>query len=307
MLGLPTARVRDLARESLVKLSPVSAAAVDDDWRGQLGDYLLNQQSGPEGTATKGHLRRSEAARGWSRSVLDSLDQFYDSANLPTIPDGEPAAASRRERKPKREKEDRPEKKRSAAPASATADAIKRRRLIGGAAAVAVIALVVLVWPVGLLVGSDDDGNASKPKKASAQTRILGQLVLKPVGEANSKAAGVAVIAQRAGSRQLIVQAQLTPTKSRQAYEVWLYNSQSDAKSMGAQVTDKKGVLQGAAKLPADFTKFKFIDVSLEAVDRNAKHSDTSVLRGALSDLQAPQANEQQPGATTPQTTTPGQ
>ena len=107
MLGLPTSRVRELAREALVRLSPVSAAAVDDDWRGQLADYLLNQQSGPEATATKGHLRRSEAARGWARSVLDSLDQFYDPKNLPTIPEGEPAAAPRRERKPKAERKPR--------------------------------------------------------------------------------------------------------------------------------------------------------------------------------------------------------
>jgi anti-sigma-K factor RskA len=319
MLGLPTPRVRELARDSLVKLSPVSAAAVDDDWRGQLADYLLNQQSGPEGTATKGHLRRSEAARGWSRSVLDSLEQFYDPANIPTIPEGEPAAASRRERKPRREKPAKAAKpdrdhgeKAAAAPASAaTADAIKRRRMMGAAAAAVVVLLVVLVWPVGLLVGSDDKSDAAKPKTAAAKTQILGQLVLKPVGgAAGSKAAGVAVIAQRGNKRQLIVQAQLTPTKTRQAYEVWLYNSQSDAKSMGAQVTDTKGTLQGAANLPSDFTKYKYIDVSLETVDRNAKHSGNSVLRGALADLQAPSATQQQgttPQSTAPQTTTPGQ
>ncbi|MGI8846596.1 MAG: anti-sigma factor domain-containing protein [Thermoleophilaceae bacterium] len=312
MLGMPTSRVRELARESLVKLSPVSAAAVDADWRGQLADYLLNQQSGPEGTATKGHLRRSEAARGWARSVLDSLEQLYDSVNIPTIPEGEPAAAPRRERKPRREKKAKPAKdddaeatprKPSRAPA---ADAVKRRRLIGAGAAAALIALVVLIWPVGLLVGSGDKNSsgAAKPKKASTQTRILGQLVLKPVGSANPKAAGLAVIAQRGNQRQLIVQAQLPPTKARQAYEVWLYNSQSDAKSMGAQVTDKQGTLQGAATLPANFTKYKFIDVSLEAVDRNAKHSGKSVLRGALADLQAPQQQQQ---GTAPQSTTPGQ
>ncbi len=314
MLGLPTSRVRELARESLVKLSPRSAAAVDDDWRGQLADYLLNQQSGPEGTATKGHLRRSEGARGWARSVLDSLEQFYGSTNIPTIPEGEPAAAPRRERKPRREKPpkrerpDKPEKDepRQAAPAAA-GDAIRRRRLMGAGAAVVVLLLVVLVWPLHLLTGSDSKSDAAKPKTAATpKTQILGQLVLKPVGSANSKAAGVAVIAQRGTKRQLIVQAQLTPTKPRQAYEVWLYNSQSDARSMGAQVTNAKGTLQGAAALPSDFSKYKFIDLSLETVDRNAKHSGNSVLRGALADLQAPSATQQ--GTTTPpQTPTPGQ
>lgn len=313
MLGLPTARVRELARESLVKLSPVSAAAVDDDWRGQLADYLLNQQSGPEGTATKGHLRRSEAARGWARSVLDSLEQFYGATSIPTIPEGEPAAAPRRERKPRREKppkRERPDKPegddapRRAAPAAA-GDAIRRRRLMGAGAAVVVLLLVVLVWPFHLLTGSDTKSDAAKPKTAAVKTQILGQLVLKPVGSANSKAAGVAVIAQRGTKRQLIVQAQLTPTKTRQAYEVWLYNSQSDARSMGAQVTNAKGTLQGAAALPSDFSKYKYIDLSLEKVDRNAKHSGNSVLRGALADLQAPSATQQ--GSTAPQSTTPGQ
>jgi len=320
MLGMPTSRVRELARESLIKLSPVSAAAVDDDWRGQLADYLLNQQSGPEGTATKGHLRRSEAARGWARSVLDSLDQFYDPANLPTIPQGDPAAAPRRERKPRRDKPAKPDKadKDAAAPRKSSpavaGDVVRRRRILGAAAAIALIAVVVLLWPVGLLRGSSDDKSAAKPKQAATQTRILGQLVLKPVGAAGSKTAGLAVIAQRGNQRQLIVQAQLPPTQNKQAYEVWLYNSQSDAKSMGAQVTDKQGTLQGAATLPADFSKYKFIDVSLEAVDRNAKHSGKSVLRGALADLQAPQTQQQgaapqspTPQATPPGATTPGQ
>lgn len=329
MLNLPVARVRDLAREALVRLSPVSAAVVDDDWRGQLGDYLLNQQTGPEATATKGHLRRSEAARGWARSVLDSLDQFYDPANLPTIPEGEPGAAPRRERKPRRQREAKPGKEREAKEPKAARekgerptrrlspeamDAVKRRRLAAlGAALALLIALAVLVWPVGLLMGGDDAPKASKKNdKASKQPRILGQLVLRPVGGGQPKSAGVAVIAQRGGQRQLIVQAQLTPTKNRQAYEVWLYNTKKDAKSMGAQVTDQRGTFQGAGQLPANFQKYKNIDVSLEQVDQNRSHSGNSILRGRLDQLQAPQAQPQQgqgtaPPGGAPQSTTPGQ
>ena len=67
LLGMPPARVKELARESLVTLAPLSAAAVDEEWRGQIADYLLQQQSGAESTATRGHLRRSEGARAWSR------------------------------------------------------------------------------------------------------------------------------------------------------------------------------------------------------------------------------------------------
>ena len=73
MLDMPEARVRERARDALVDLAPLSARGVEEDWRGQLADYVLGQQDGPEVTATRGHLRRSEAARSWTRSLLDSL------------------------------------------------------------------------------------------------------------------------------------------------------------------------------------------------------------------------------------------
>ena len=76
MLGIPESRVRERARDALVDLAPLSARGVEEDWRGQLADYVLGQQDGPEATATRGHLRRSEAARSWTRSLLDSLEQL---------------------------------------------------------------------------------------------------------------------------------------------------------------------------------------------------------------------------------------
>ena len=65
---------------------------MEEDWRGQLADYVLGQQSGPEATATRGHLRRSEAARTWAGSLLDSLEQLYENGSMPAIPEGERAA-----------------------------------------------------------------------------------------------------------------------------------------------------------------------------------------------------------------------
>ena len=96
MLGMPEPRVRELARDALVELAPVSVRGVEDDWRGQLADYVLGQQSGPEATATKGHLRRSEAARSWARSLLDSLEQLYPNGSVPAIPEGERGRGARR-------------------------------------------------------------------------------------------------------------------------------------------------------------------------------------------------------------------
>jgi hypothetical protein len=314
MLGLPVARVKELARSALVSMSPNSARAVDEDWRGQVADYLLNQQSGPEATATRGHLRRSEAARAWSRSLLDSLDQFYDRTNLPTIPDGEPHAepAPRARRRPpadEDESEDRPARpKRALSPAAA--EIVRRRRLVGAGLAGVLVLLIVLVWPVGLLTGDDDKKNASADSET--QVKLEGQLLLKPVSGSSNTAAGLAVIAARGDDQQLIVQARLPASKNREAYEVWLYNSPSDAKSLGAQVTDKDGNFQGAGPLPGDYKKYKYIEISREKVDTNRAHSGTSILRGAVADFQPVPESAQQgatstapaPQATTPQTTT---
>src|SRR5688500_3627115 len=150
MLNMSEGRVRELARDALVELAPVSVRGVEEDWRGQLADYVLGQQSGSEATATKGHLRRSEAARSWARSLLDSLEQFYENGSVPAIPEGERGRARRAAAAdpdaPRRE----PAFKRSSFGAGFFG-------ALGamGAAATAVLALLVLfillVWPVGLL------------------------------------------------------------------------------------------------------------------------------------------------------------
>jgi hypothetical protein len=65
--------------------------------------------------------------------------------------------------------------------------------------------------------------------------------------------------------------------------------------SVGAQRTDAEGNYEGAGQIPegTDYRKYKFIDVSLEKVDRNAEHSGRTVLRGEVANLQAPPAGQQ--------------
>jgi len=318
MLGMPTSRVRELARDALVRLSPVSAAAVDDDWRGQLGDYLLNQQAGPESTATRGHLRHSESARGWARSVLDSLEQFYTDGNVPQVPEGEAAPEPRRRRRQRRPKEPKepkeprtrepkePRRRRELSPAAA--GTVRRRRITGAGALLAIVLFGVFAWPGKVLFFKGDDEPASASRNANAAApRIVGQLVLRPQGNQGRNTAGIAVVAERGGQRQLIVQAQLPANNDREAYEVWLYNSQADARSLGAQVTDQQGTFQGAGPLPDNFERFRFIDVSREKVDQERGHSGTSVLRGRIDQIQAPSQNAGagQGDQTAPQQTTP--
>src|SRR4051794_40943948 len=163
MLGMTPARVRELAREALGDLAPATAKRVDPDWRGQVADYLLGQQSGPESTATRGHLKRSEPARAWAFSLLDSLGHLYPNGNMPAIPESDGS-----EPEPQPEPEPvappaappPPPPSRSAGLSPAAQSFVRRRRLvIGGIAGAVVIAVVVL-----LVTGafSSDNGNKGK-------------------------------------------------------------------------------------------------------------------------------------------------
>src|SRR3954464_330723 len=95
MLDLPPGRVREVARGALRGLAPFAGDFVDTQWRGQLADYVLGQQTGPEAQATRGHLKRSEPARIWAYSLLDALDDFYADGSRPEIPVGEAGGRSR--------------------------------------------------------------------------------------------------------------------------------------------------------------------------------------------------------------------
>jgi hypothetical protein len=274
MLNLPEARVRELARDALVELAPVSVRGVEEDWRGQLADYVLGQQAGPEATATKGHLRRSEAARSWARSLLDSLERFYENGSVPAIPEGErrPRRATPAQREPSARS--------SLAPVG---DPVMRRRLLAAAGALLVLLLVVLVWPVGLLTGDDNSSSADQSGAASTsgQSRQT---------STNGAPAGIAIVVQRNGNKQLLVQAaNLSPSGQSEGYYVWLYNSPDDAKSLGGQVTDQRGNYQALGSFPADYQNYKYIDISRQQIgkDPNVKHSGDSVLRGPMPKLRS--------------------
>ena len=287
MLGMPEPRVRELARDALVELAPVSVRGVEDDWRGQLADYVLGQQSGPEATATKGHLRRSEAARSWARSLLDSLEQLYANGSVPAIPDGDRGRAAKR-----------PAAAAAGAPAPrdgsgggarglSAADPVMRRRLLAGAGAAALLLLLaVLVWPIGVLTGDDDGSDTASNDSAQPAA----QTTPNQNQPAANGPAGVAVVVDRNGKKQLLVQAaKLAPSGQNEGYYVWLYNSPDDAKSLGGQVTDQQGNYQAIGAFPADYAKYKYIDVTKQAIGNstNVKHSGQSVLRGPMPKVQA--------------------
>jgi anti-sigma-K factor RskA/sigma-70-like protein len=266
MLGMPERRVRELARDALVELAPISARGVEEDWRGQLADYVLGQQAGPEATATRGHLRRSEAARSWTRSLLDSLEQLYRDADLPAIPEGERGA--------------RRAAGAAKSPTSRTEPNMGLRRILAAAGALALILVVVLLWPIGLLTGDDDKGSQASSGGDSEQAGDQQDAI-------STQTQGTAVIAEQQGKTQVVVSATgLEPSTDRTAYQVWLYNSEEDRKSLGASVTDQQGNLQSGTQLPQDFRDFRFIDLTSVTVRGQGENQrfepGPSVLRGLL-------------------------
>jgi len=61
-----------------------------------------------------------------------------------------------------------------------------------------------------------------------------------------------------------------------EAYQVWLYNSVSDAVGVARVV---RGRFALNAALPVDPARYRSIDVSREPLDGNPNHSGESVLR----------------------------
>ena len=267
MLAMPESRVRELARDALVDLAPVSAKRVEEDWRGQLADYVLGQQTGPEATATRGHLRRSEPARTWARSLLDSLDQLYDNGSMPAIPEGERPARARREP--------------GAAGGVPGAEILRRRRGAGrrrrsgrggagGAPAVA---------------GGTAHGRRRRRRWGLGPGRGPGRRRL-------GHARGAAVVLGQGKQRAVQVQATGLPPSTQQfAYQFWLYDSKGNARSLGAQVTDKEGTLQAVGNLPDGFEKYRYFDLSQEPIGGPKGHSGQSVLRGRIPPLSKPGAS----------------
>ena len=332
VLQVPASRVRELARDALVELSPVTGGRVDPQWRGQVADYLLGQQSSAESTATKAHLKRSEPARAWALSLLDALDTLYANGDRPELPDVDTSAAAATVEEPpsegapteKRQRERARKRSEKKAPAAAAApaksdgagakppvagrsvlspaaqSALKRRRLIGAGIGAAVLAAVVVILLVTGVFGGDDEGSGGSDEAAQTETtpttptgggeqqpQQVGQIPMQAIG--GTKAEGGAYILKQGTDLVLGVQAKLPPLPASQrkaAYNVWLYNSPKDAESIGAQFTTPQGDYQGVGKLPANYERFKFIDISRQPFNNRTGHSGDSVLRGRLADLQ---------------------
>jgi hypothetical protein len=316
MLDLPPSRVRELAREALAELAPFTAEFVDPQWRGQLADYVLGQQTGPEAQATRGHLKRSEPARIWAYSLLDALDEFYEDGEQPEIPVGETGGRSRSRGAAAAAAangdtgtEPQAAKRTGGGLSPAAQSALMRRRVLAGIGIVAVIAL--LVFAVTQIVGGDDNSKKSDttasstgttPNQAGAQGQIVAQAVLAPIGK-SFKGAGVAGVYQSGNQTYALVRAKVPPSTGSNKYVLWLYNSNTKRQALAADKTDKQGNFQGAVPLPNGWQNYKFLDVTYQPTTANAA-AGQSVLRGPLTAPQQP-SNGSGTNTGTGTTTTP--
>lgn len=292
LLGIPEDRVGAQARDSLTALAPRSAERVDTDWRDQVADYLLGQQSGSAAGATCAHLASSEAARTWALSVADSLGDLYPEGASPEIPDGRPEP--RRTRRATAghpaapAKQAAPRRPRPAMPPDEARTL--RRRILAALAVTLVIGVTAFVIGPGFdqpdTVPADSvAGSAASGAGEAADVLPTGLLDLK--AEPGEEGKGLATFLTQEGQPGLLVQAKLPPNAEGEAYEVWLYNDQDDAISLGAQVTDDKGNYVGTGPLPTDFGDYTYIDLSREPINDDPAHAGDSVLRGRIADAQS--------------------
>jgi hypothetical protein len=129
-------------------------------------------------------------------------------------------------------------------------------------------------------------GTASTPAtgaSGTAQPKV--QINLTPT-QTGSKAEGIADVLNEGSQRELAIVAQgLPPNTAKNSYEVWLYNSPTDAKSIGfGPVVGANGKLAAAGPLPTDASHFKQLIVTLETTS-SPKTPGPIVMQGQVTGL----------------------
>jgi hypothetical protein len=129
-------------------------------------------------------------------------------------------------------------------------------------------------------------GTASTPATGAtgtAQPKV--QINLTPT-QAGSKAEGIADVLKEGSQRELAIVAQgLPPNTAKNSYEVWLYNSPTDAKSIGfGPVVGANGKLAAAGPLPTDASRFKQLIVTVETTT-SPKTPGPIVMQGQVTGL----------------------
>lgn len=121
----------------------------------------------------------------------------------------------------------------------------------------------------------------SRPRRRSRPAGPPRSASLRPLGGF----AGSGTVRLRGEGDGSILRIDIEGSGSRDgAPEVWLYNSVSDAVSLGRLAGGRRRI---DVKLGQDLSRYRFVDVSLEPADGNRNHSGRSVLRAPTRSLLA--------------------
>ena len=162
----------------------------------------------------------------------------------------------------------------------------ERRGPRGKALLGALVVVIAAATIAAVLAGGDDGGSAAHPKE---DARAVGA-PRHPAAPAGSPRTGLQAVARGPGegtaqlvgdgsTRRLLLDVRGLPRPGRGAYVVWLYNNVADARSIGGS---QRGSFRLDARLPDDASRFRVIDISLEAPDGIRAHGGDSVLRVPL-------------------------
>jgi hypothetical protein len=159
-----------------------------------------------------------------------------------------------------------------AAGSAATAEAAGPERsrrltlaLLGGLAIALAVALVLA------LSGGDEPEPSSSEGAAARLLPIAGGA---PLGTVRVEGSG--------DSARLRLRVRGLPAPPKGGYVVWLYNSVSDARSLGGGL---RGTFSLDSPLPRDWSRYQSVDISRERADGNRNHSGQSVVRAPLAPL----------------------
>lgn len=319
LLGIAPDEVRSRARSALTEIG-----GADPDAQVGLSDYLLGQAD-PIGRADAvRHLQSDPEANALAQRLVQNLRLLAPRAELPEIPE---SRGRRAVSPPPPPASPPPVQPHAATPAAAAPGPPKgpglasraagffsglgsvsgRRRtqlIVGVAAALALVIVIVAVATSGGGGGSGDCKpiNPSAAQQAGVPTTKLaamgdfatedcpptGQVTLVPVqpqNQQNAKKPAISGFALQTNA------AHLEPNENGDAYILWLYGSDQQARPVGQETVGSDGTLTGAAPLPTQELVF------LQALQKIRLSRVTSAEKTQVQQsLQAQQGNKKATG-----------
>jgi hypothetical protein len=274
-LELDERAVRQRALAALDELAPGVAGSVDERERGEIGDYLLGQQSTAQRLVTYDAIEGSPHARAYAEAVASELAALPEAA-LPDVPPAPSAARGRSERAEPAPVATAPRAEGAPGRAARRPGRVQKpSSRLGGALILAVIVAVIAVVVVlatssgsnttathsssraGAAAGGQGSSTASTATSGASKVHLLSDIKL-TVPEGSGGPVGEAAVLTESGKDVLALAAEkLAPSKGF-FYAAWLYNSPSQAFALGkAPEVGSDGRLKPVAvPLPEDASSF---------------------------------------------------